>query len=64
MPSTKTKIFDCVEMKNRIQAERFAEYEAHKNEFTSYLDFINSRVKDSELMKVVREKANRPRQTG
>ena len=52
------KTFDCVEMKNRIQAERLAEYESRKGEFTSYVDFINARVKDSELMKVVREKSD------
>jgi hypothetical protein len=49
--STKTKTFDCVEMKNRIQAERLAEYDARKGEFASYVDFINARVKDSELAK-------------
>ncbi len=54
--STRTKTFDCVEMKNRIQAERLAEYESRKREFASYLDFINARVKDSQLMKVVQEK--------
>ena len=53
--STKTKTFDCVEMKNRIQAERLAEYESRKDEFASYLDFINARVKDSELMQIVQE---------
>lgn len=47
--SRKPKTFDCVEMKNRIQAEGMAEYESRKNEFVSYLDFINARVKDSEL---------------
>ena len=52
----KTKAFDCVEMKNRIQAERLAEYESRKGEFASYVDFINARVKDSELMKIVRQK--------
>jgi len=51
------KPFDCVEMKNRIQAQRLAEYEARKHEFSSYLDFINARLKDSELAKIVREKA-------
>ncbi len=51
--STKTKTFDCVEMKNRIQAERLAEYETRKGEFASYVDFINARVKDSELAKIV-----------
>ena len=56
---TKTKTFDCVEMKNRIQAERLAEYESRKGEFASYVDFINARVKDSELMKIVREKSQK-----
>jgi hypothetical protein len=54
--SSQTKSFDCVEMKNRIQVERLAEYEARKGEFASYADFINARVKDSELMKIVQEK--------
>ena len=48
---TKTKTFDCVEMKNRIQAQRLAEYEAHKGEFGSYIDFVNARVKKSRLWK-------------
>ena len=56
---TKTKTFDCVEMKNRIQAERLAEYESRKGEFASYVDFINARVKDSELMKIVRQKSHK-----
>jgi hypothetical protein len=50
------KAFDCVKMKNRIQAQRWAEYESRKGEFESYLDFINARVEDSELMRIVREK--------
>ena len=53
---TRTKTFDCVEMKNRIQAERLAEYESRSVSSASYLDFINARVKDSQLMKVVQEK--------
>ncbi len=56
---TKTKTFDCVETKNRIQAERLAEYEAHKSEFASYVDFINARVRDSQLMKIVSEKSQK-----
>ena len=54
--STKTKTFDCVEMKNRIQAERLAEYEARKDEFASYIDFINAREKESHLGEVIRRK--------
>lgn len=53
----KDKTFDCVEMKNRIQAERLAEYEARKGEFASYLDFINARVKESHLAEVICQKA-------
>jgi hypothetical protein len=56
----KAKTFDCVEMKNRIQAERLAEYESREGEFASYVDFINARVKDSELMKVVGERSRSP----
>jgi hypothetical protein len=55
--TTGKKTFDCVEMKNRIQAERLAEYESRKGEFASYLDFINARVKDSELIRVVLEES-------
>jgi len=53
--TAKTKTFDCVDMKNRIQAERLAEYQARKEQFSSYLDFINARVQDSELAKIVRQ---------
>jgi hypothetical protein len=55
--SRKRKTFDCVEMKNRIQAERLAEYEARKSEFASYIDFIDTRVKNSALAQIVRQKA-------
>jgi hypothetical protein len=58
---TKTKTFDCVEMKNRIQAERLAEYESRKDEFASYLDFINARVTDSELLRIVRQQSQKRR---
>lgn len=55
--ATKTKTFDCVEMKNHIQAERWAEYEARKDEFDSYLAFINARVQQSPLWKEFLRKA-------
>ena len=37
---TRTKSFDCVAMKNRIQAKLMEEYKARKSEFSSYADFI------------------------
>ena len=52
----KIKTFDCVEMKNRIQGERLAEYEARKGEFASYVNFINARVRNSDLAKLVEQK--------
>jgi len=55
--TSRTKAFDCVEMKNRIQAERLAEYETRKDEFPSYVDFINARARDSKLIEIVRRKA-------
>ncbi len=53
---TRTKTFDCVEMKNRIQADRLSEYEAKKNEYASYVDFVNARMKHSELAKSLQQK--------
>jgi hypothetical protein len=44
-------------MKDRIQAERLAEYEARKDEFSSYIAFVNARVRNSELAQMVRQKA-------
>jgi hypothetical protein len=52
----KAKTFDCVEMKNRIQAERLAEYDARKEEFSSYVDFINGRIQHSELADMIHRK--------
>lgn len=43
----KNKSFDCVDMKNRIQAELRQEYEARKTEFASYAGFINATVDES-----------------
>jgi len=53
---TKTKAFDCVAMKNRIQAERWAEYQAHRDEYESYIDFILARAERSEWIKKMERK--------
>ncbi len=44
---TKAKKFDCVEMKRQAQEKILAEYEARKNEFSSYSEFINATVMES-----------------
>ncbi len=55
----KTKTFDCVEMKNEIQAQRWREYQAHKDEYPSYAAFIEARAQKSEWVSKVRAQANR-----
>jgi hypothetical protein len=45
---TRTKTFDCIEEKNRIQAELRREYEARKDEFSCYAEFINATAEESE----------------
>ena len=50
------KDFDCVEMKNRIQAERWAEYQARKDEFESYIDFIQWRASQSPWIRELEKK--------
>jgi hypothetical protein len=58
---TKTnKKFDCVEMKNAIQQQLRQEYERRKNEFASYVDFINSTVNESDEIRRFREKLTKP----
>ena len=61
--ATKTKTFDCVEMKNGIQAQRMAEYEALKDEYPSFVDFVKARADKSEWVRQMRRKlgANTPR---
>ena len=52
----KQKSFDCVEMKNRIQKELMEEYEARKDEFSSYADFIVATAEESEEIRAWRER--------
>ena len=41
------KAFDCVEMKRNAQRRIRAEYEARRNEFASYSEFLNATVRES-----------------
>ncbi len=61
---SRTKTFDCVEMKNRIQRELKQEYEARKTEFASYAEFLNATADESEEIRAFREKATKARTTG
>lgn len=46
--------FDCVEMKRRAQEKIRAEYEARKGEFSSYVEFINSKASESDWQRALR----------
>lgn len=54
---TKTKTFNCVEMKNRVQAEILAEYERQKDKFASFAEFL--KTTESEWERRMREKMTR-----
>ena len=54
--TTKVKAFDCVQMKDRIQAKLWAEYERRRDEFPSYLAFIRAKNDESEWVREVRAK--------
>ena len=43
----KTKKFDCVEMKNEIQAQLYSDYLAGEDKYESYVQFIEERTKKS-----------------
>jgi hypothetical protein len=53
-----TKIFDCIEMKRRAQEEPRTEYEIHKIEFTSYVDFLIAKADQTPWVRQMREKIN------
>jgi hypothetical protein len=40
----KTKAFDCVEFKRQAQERIRADWEAHKDEFGSYGEFLRARI--------------------
>ena len=46
--TTKAKTFDCVEMKRKAQESIMAEWEARKREFSSYEEFLEASLKESD----------------
>jgi hypothetical protein len=54
--TAKTKEFDCVEMKDRIQAELQAEFTTRKNEFASYADFLEAKAGESPWVVQMRQR--------
>ncbi len=60
----KAKTFDCVSMKTKAQVEIAAEWEARKGEFSSYGEFLEATVKESDWGRRVWEKLHRGDATG
>ncbi len=52
----KAKTFDCVEMKRNAQKALQKEYEARKDEFSSYWDFLAAKADESEWVQKMRSK--------
>ena len=55
----KSKTFDCVEMKWEAQSKLMAEYEARKNEFASYWEFLQSKSRESAWQTALLKKSGR-----
>jgi hypothetical protein len=53
---TKTKTFDCVEMKRRSQIRLYEEYKERRGEFESYLDFIHAKARESAWVRKQRKR--------
>jgi hypothetical protein len=55
MMSQTNKSFDCVEMKNKIQADMQAEYESRQHEFNSFVEFVKASAANSDYARAMRE---------
>jgi hypothetical protein len=55
--ATKHETIHCVQMKDRIQERLMAEYEARKDEFASYEEFINAAADRSPWVRKMRRRA-------
>ena len=55
------KKFDCVEMKDHIQQQLRREYEKREDEFSSYVDFINTTAAESNEICLFRKKILKPK---
>jgi hypothetical protein len=57
--TTKVKTFDCVEMKRQAQAAIAAEWERRKNEFSSFGEFVEAAIQESEWTRRMSAKTRR-----
>ena len=57
--ATRTKTFDCVGMKNRIQAQLIDEFEKRTGESSSFAEFLTRRNERDEWVQKARAKLGR-----
>lgn len=57
--ATRIKAFDCVDMKRKAHERLRREYDAGRNDFDSYFDFLNKTAERSPLWKRLQEKTAR-----
>ena len=53
---TKTKTFDCVEMKHKAQKALLDEFESRRAEFATLTDFLNDKLVKSDIASSVWKK--------
>ena len=56
---SKSKVFDCVEMKQKAQEKILADWERRKHEFPSYGAFLEAGVRESDWGRRVWERISR-----
>ena len=54
--TTATKTFDCVRMKDQIQAAMLARYERHKGQYTSFEAFVRAEGRRSAWVQPINHK--------
>ncbi len=57
---TKAKTFDCVQMKHRAQEKLRAEYEARREEFDSYSEFLATTIKEDPWQRQLWQRISTP----
>jgi hypothetical protein len=57
----KAKTFDCVEMKNEIQAGLLAEYKAQKDRYPTFEEYVKAKAQESEWVRQFRRRIHSDR---
>ena len=58
--ATKSKTFDCVEMKRKAQEALLGEFASRRAEFTTLTDFLNAKVAESDWASAIWAKLPSP----